>query len=101
MRAVTVVIRPSFGFFWDLMHNDLDYEQKRQFLLFVTGSALSPLGGLGELRLTIQRASPDSQLLPTSSTCFHTLLLPDYSSKEKLKTKLLIALSNSEGFGLE
>jgi hypothetical protein len=28
------------------------------------------------------------------------LLLPEYKSKEKLKEKLLVALENSEGFGL-
>lgn len=38
--------------------------------------------------------------LPTSHTCFNHFLLPEYSSKEKLKEKLDIALNNAEGFGL-
>ncbi len=58
-------------------------------------------GGMSELRMIIQRSGPDSSSLPTSSTCFHVLLLPDYKSKEKLQTKLLLALAHgSEGFGL-
>ncbi|UYV62397.1 hypothetical protein LAZ67_2000400 [Cordylochernes scorpioides] len=39
---------------------------------------------------TIQRGGPDSELLPSSSTCFNILFLPQYSSKSKLKEKLLL-----------
>lgn len=39
--------------------------------------------------------------LPTSHTCFNTLLLPSYRSKEKLADRLRLAILNSEGFGLE
>jgi hypothetical protein len=42
----------------------------------------------------------DSELLPTSHTCFNVLLLPQYSTKEKLRSKLMLALGNAEGFGL-
>ena len=38
--------------------------------------------------------------LPTAFTCFNLLLLPQYESKEKLKRKLLKAISNRHGFGL-
>jgi hypothetical protein len=38
--------------------------------------------------------------LPTAHTCFNHLLLPEYSSKEKLERMLLMALDNAEGFGL-
>lgn len=33
--------------------------------------------------------------------CFNYLLLPDYSSKEKLRSRLLTAIENSQGFGLQ
>jgi ubiquitin-protein ligase E3 A len=39
-------------------------------------------------------------MLPVSHTCFNHLELPRYSSEEKLKAKLEIAISNSVGFGL-
>jgi len=48
-----------------------------------------------------QRAGPDSDKLPTAHTCFNALLLPDYSSKDKLRAKLLTAIRNAQGFGLQ
>lgn len=39
--------------------------------------------------------------LPTSHTCFNSLLLPEYSSKEKLADRLRLAILNAEGFGLQ
>ncbi|CAI7797610.1 unnamed protein product, partial [Closterium sp. NIES-54] len=44
--------------------------------------------------------SPDSDRLPTAHTCFNHLLLPEYSNLEKLQTRLLTAINNSQGFGL-
>lgn len=38
--------------------------------------------------------------LPTAHTCFNHLLLPEYSSRDKLEQRLLIAIEQSEGFGL-
>ena len=38
--------------------------------------------------------------LPTAHTCFNVLLLPKYSSVEKLRERLLKAISNAKGFGL-
>jgi len=52
-------------------------------------------------RLFTQRDGPDSSRLPTSHTCFNSLLLPSYRSKEKLADRLRLAILNSEGFGLE
>jgi len=85
---------------WEAVHA-LDGPQKKRFLAFVTGSDRSPIRGLADLRMVVQRAGPDSESLPTASTCFNTLLLPDYSSAEKMKRKLLKAIEESEGFGLK
>ena len=51
--------------------------------------------------MKIQRMGPDSELLPTSHTCFNTLLLPEYNSMEKLKDRLIKAINECEGFGLK
>jgi hypothetical protein len=48
-----------------------------------------------------QRAGPDSDQLPTSHTCFNTLLLPDYPTDDKMRERLQIAISECEGFGLQ
>lgn len=60
----------------------------------------SRIGGLARLKLIISRNGPDTDRLPTAHTCFNAFLLPDYSSKDKLREKLLIAINNAEGFGL-
>jgi len=36
-----------------------------------------------------------------SHTCFNQLVLPSYRSKKTMKQKLMIAIQNAEGFGLE
>ena len=67
---------------------------QRDFLMFVTGSKTAPMGGFGALRppahasFKVQRAGPDSDALPTSHTCFNTLLLPEYDPPQKV-AKLL------------
>jgi ubiquitin-protein ligase E3 A len=85
---------------WQVV-NEFDAEDRKLFLKFFTGSDRAPIGGLGNLRCIIQRDGPDSSKLPTSHTCFNTLLLPSYKSREKLADRLKLAISNSEGFGLE
>ena len=76
-------------------------EEKQLFLKFFTGSDRAPIGGLGSMRSVIQRDGTDNLKLPTSHTCFNTLLLPEYSSREMLETRLKLAILNAEGFGLE
>lgn len=61
----------------------------------------APVGGLGKMTLIIQRSGPDSDRLPTAHTCFNYLLLPEYSSEDKLKSRLLTAIENAQGFGLQ
>lgn len=87
--------------FWDVLL-EFDEAQKKRFLAFVTGCPRSPLGGLKVLHVGIQRNHLEpTERLPTSHTCFKLLDLPQYTSKEKLKSKLLAAMQYSEGFGLE
>jgi len=85
--------------FWSVAH-DLSDENKRKLLTFCTGSDRVPISGLGGLTLTISKNGNDNSKLPTSHTCFNHLLLPEYSSKDILKTRIMTAIQNSEGFGL-
>lgn len=41
-----------------------------------------------------------SSRLPIAHTCFNVLLLPDYSTIEKLQDRLLKAINYSKGFGM-
>ncbi|KAL0075715.1 hypothetical protein F4703DRAFT_1886991 [Phycomyces blakesleeanus] len=91
---------PTIRQFWSVVHNSLSPDQKRELLLFVTASDRVPIGGLKELSFIIQRNGPDSDRLPTALTCFSRLLLPEYSSEEKLEERLVTAIENAKGFGL-
>jgi len=88
--------------FWEIALQNFNDEQRRSLLAFVSGSDRAPPKGLGapEARLTISRQGPDSDQLPTSHTCFNHLLLPEYDSKEKLETKLKLAIQFNIGFGM-
>ena len=86
---------------WQLMEEELTVDERMKFLEFLTGSNRSPLGGLAELRVTIQRAGPDTDQLMRASTCYATLLLPEYGTKEKLTRKLKQSLEYTTGFGME
>lgn len=48
---------------------------------------------------TIRRRDPTLRL-PTSSTCFNLLKLPNYNKKSTLREKLRYAISFSSGFEL-
>ncbi|XP_050821737.1 E3 ubiquitin-protein ligase TRIP12 isoform X7 [Gopherus flavomarginatus] len=78
--------------------SSLDSEQQRLFLQFVTGSPRLPVGGFRSLNppLTIVRKTFEStenpdDFLPSVMTCVNYLKLPDYSSIEIMREKLLIA----------
>lgn len=86
--------------FWEVLRG-FDAMHRRMFLLFVTGSDRSPVGGLGELQLVIQRQPSETRRLPSAHTCFNTLMLPDYKSQQQLQEALISAIANTEGFGLE
>lgn len=87
--------------FW-LFVKSADRETQIKLLKFVTGTGSAPIGGLSELSFVIQSAGGKSDHLPTSHTCFNTLLLPDYGKDyEKLSDRLGRAILECEGFGLQ
>jgi len=90
---------PVIRYFWDVVHSFTE-EQKKKLLFFATGCDRAPIGGLKKLNFVITKNGPDSDRMPTAHTCFNHLLLPEYSSKEKLQGLLLQAIENSEGFGM-
>ncbi len=85
---------------WEIVQEEMNEPQKKQFLQFSTGCDRAPVSGLANLPFYIGRTGPDTESLPTAHTCFNHLLIPEYTSKDKLRVKLLTAISNAEGFGL-
>jgi hypothetical protein len=87
---------------------ELNERLRELFVLFVTGCERLPIGGLAGLtpKITVARRipgqgqSPD-ETLPTASTCTHYFKLPPYSSKQILRERLVLAITEgSIGFGL-
>ena len=79
---------------------DMTDDERKQFLQFATGCDRAPVNGLSTVPFYVGRHGPDTDRLPTAHTCFNHMLIPEYSSKDKLRVKLLTAIQNAEGFGL-
>jgi len=92
---------PAFLKFVNVLVNFTDAERKA-FLQFTTGCSSLPPGGLANLypRLTIVRKiDAGDGSYPSVNTCVHYLKLPDYSTEEVMREKLLAATSE-KGFHL-
>ncbi|XP_063166477.1 probable E3 ubiquitin-protein ligase HERC6 [Candoia aspera] len=89
---------PTIKMFWEVFH-ELTLEDKKGFLLFVVGSDRIPVTGMKSWKIIHPHDSPSEDLIPEAQICFHILLLPTYSTKQKLKEKLLCAIHNNQGFG--
>ncbi|KAK3349333.1 hypothetical protein B0T25DRAFT_481866 [Lasiosphaeria hispida] len=87
--------------FWSIVKR-YDDEMKRKLLEFVTASDRVPVGGVKNMMFIIQKNGCEdgrNGRLPTSYTCYGTLLLPEYRDKEMLRDRLAMALENAQGFG--
>ncbi|XP_066957838.1 probable E3 ubiquitin-protein ligase HERC4 [Macrobrachium rosenbergii] len=84
--------------FWEVFH-DFALDQKRHFLLFLTGTDRVPILGMKALKITIQSAADDAYL-PVAHPFIAQLDLPVYNTKEKLRYKLLQAIQQSEALVL-
>ncbi|XP_062179869.1 E3 ubiquitin-protein ligase UPL4 isoform X2 [Phragmites australis] len=76
--------------------------QRRAFLQFITGSPRLPPGGLAALnpKFTVVRKHNNNKAdhdLPSVMTCANYLKLPPYSSKERMREKLLYAITEGQG----
>ncbi|XP_066574471.1 probable E3 ubiquitin-protein ligase HERC3 [Amia ocellicauda] len=84
--------------FWEVF-DELTPEQKKAFLLFLTGCDRPPILGMQCIQMTIQVLNNFTQNhFPEALTCHNLLLLPIYSSKERLKIKLIEAINHNRGF---
>ncbi|XP_077537079.1 HECT and RLD domain containing E3 ubiquitin ligase 4 isoform X3 [Haemaphysalis longicornis] len=90
---------PTVRMFWRVFHG-LDYEEKKKFLLFLTGSDRIPILGMSEIKVVLQPMKVDDSHLPVAHTCFNLLDLPMYSSEAAMREKLRLAIQNAQGFGL-
>lgn len=84
--------------FWEII-KDYNTEMKEKLLQFCTGNDRMPVTE-GSIKLIIMRNGCDTERLPSAQTCFNTLMIPEYNTKEKLLQKLGVAISYTKGFYL-
>lgn len=89
---------PTIRQFWRVVRS-WPQPRVRQLLEFVTSSDRLPVGGVERLVFVVQKNGVGDGRLPSSSTCFGRLLLPEYSSEDSLRAGLETAVENSKGFG--
>ncbi|KAK5135797.1 hypothetical protein LTR08_004624 [Meristemomyces frigidus] len=94
--------------FWRIVESWPERKQL-QLLKFVTAAERLPVGGAENVTFVISRAMVADTVerqgymdrLPTTSTCFGTLFLPEYASKGMLERKLDVAIEwGGVGFGV-
>lgn len=87
--------------FWKVVE-DLDQDQRRALLRFVTSCSRPPLLGFGHLNpgFAVRNSGNDTARLPTASSCANLLKLPDYQDVQLLKAKLLQAINSGAGFDM-
>jgi len=93
--------------FWIVIEQKFDNDQRLRLLQFVTGTSSIPYEGFEALRgsngprkFCIEKWGKPSSL-PRAHTCFNRLDLPPYNSFETLHEKLLLAVEESSSFGIE
>lgn len=97
---------PVIQWFWEIVRNEMDSEELAMLLQFCTGSAKLPVSGFaglignaGPKKFSIKKVSGTDRF-PVAHTCFNELDLPEYSSKNDLKWRLLTAIKETSGFFL-
>lgn len=97
---------PVVMWFWQAIERFTN-EQRLRLLQFVTGTSSIPFEGFSALRGSIgprkfcieKWGKPNS--LPRAHTCFNRLDLPPYPTSEVLYEKLLLAVEETNTFGIE
>jgi len=83
-------------FFWEILREFTNEERKR-FLQFVWARNRLPLKESefdAPFKIQKDNGNDGDQALPSASTCFFSLSLPEYKCKKHMKEKLLFAINN-------
>ncbi|XP_047449633.1 probable E3 ubiquitin-protein ligase HERC4 isoform X2 [Mugil cephalus] len=92
---------PNILIFWEVFET-MTPEEKKKFLLFVTGSDRVPFLGMESIRMRVAvLPNSDEHHLPEALTCHCLLLLPIYRRypvNKTMQTRLLEAINHNRGF---
>ncbi|XP_062902909.1 probable E3 ubiquitin-protein ligase HERC4 [Mobula hypostoma] len=83
---------PTIKIFWEVFHQ-MVLDEKKLFLSFVTGSPQIPVMGLKCIEIIISSCELTENDYPEAMNCYNTLYLPEYTSSESLRTKLVAAIN--------
>ncbi|KAG8511650.1 E3 ISG15--protein ligase HERC5 [Galemys pyrenaicus] len=90
---------PTIVMFWKALHK-LTLEEKKKFLVFLTGTDRIQVKGLKNMKITFCCPENLNEKDPIrAQTCFSVLYLPKYSTMERVEEALQVAINNSRGFG--
>jgi E3 ubiquitin-protein ligase NEDD4 len=95
--------------FWSVVEDDFEDEQRARLLQFVTGTSGVPVQGFcalqgnqGVQRFTVNGTKSASGGFPKSHTCFNRIDLPCYKTRNELQHFLTLAITmEATGFGME
>nr|XP_033486355.1 probable E3 ubiquitin-protein ligase HERC4 [Epinephelus lanceolatus] len=92
---------PNIVTFWEVFEN-LTAEDKKKFLLFLTGCDRVPFLGMESIKMRVAVLPDAADIhLPESLTCHCLLLLPIYERypvERTMQTRLLQAINHNRGF---
>jgi len=86
--------------FWEII-NDLDQDMIVRLIEFATASCRAPPGGFGNLtnKFKIKRTKNGINQFPRAVTCYNILILSDFTAKDILSEKLIMAVNQPREFG--
>ena len=89
-------------YFWEIL-KEFNQRERSLFLKFVWGRSRLP-SGKDWRHMKVTRSNPNgpvNNFLPVSHTCFFTLDLPAYTTKDAMKTKILYAITHCTAIDLD
>ncbi|XP_037686168.1 E3 ISG15--protein ligase HERC5 isoform X2 [Choloepus didactylus] len=90
---------PTIIMFWKALHK-LTLEEKKKFLIFLTGTDRVQIKGLENMKITVCCPENLNEKDPIrAQTCISFLYLPKYSTMERMEEALQVAINNNRGFG--
>ncbi|XP_023982445.1 E3 ISG15--protein ligase HERC5 isoform X3 [Physeter macrocephalus] len=90
---------PTIVMFWKALHK-LTLEEKKKFLVFLTGTDRIQVKGLKNMKITFCCPEHLNEKDPIrAQTCFSVLYLPKYSTMDRVEEALQVAINSNRGFG--
>ena len=93
---------PHINLFWEILR-EMNTKEKSLYLKFVWGRSRLPASrDFRHMKITrYHTPGPVNNYLPISHTCFFTIDLPVYTTKEAMRNKILYAITHCTAIDLD